>query len=63
MNENIEIAKLATQLTLAILEDRNDAAGKIAYKAKAAGANKELPDFLLVFDTAFAHLQETLKPQ
>lgn len=62
MNDKIEIAKLATQLTIAVLENKNGQILSITHAEKAAGA-KETPDAMIVFDVVFKHLQATLSAQ
>jgi hypothetical protein len=63
MKERIEIANLATQLTIAILASKDSEADRLVYRAQVAGADKELPKALVIFDEVFAHIQSTLMVQ
>lgn len=62
MNDKIEIAKLATQLTIALMGDVG-ATNKIVYSAKKSDAYEDTPDALIVFDAVFKHLQTNLNAQ
>ncbi len=64
MNDNIEIAKIAAQLTIAILNDKNGGSGQAAYFAKTTGdTDSKKPDALKIFDFVYKHVQSTLTEQ
>lgn len=60
--EKLEAAKLATQLTVALLEDRN---GRFAMVSRAAeqAANSKQPELVAVFDYLLDHVQSRLNEQ
>lgn len=62
MNEKLEVAKLATQLIVALIGEQG-AINRIALAAKQSGADKNAPEALLAFDAVFKHLQDSLGVQ
>jgi hypothetical protein len=60
--EKLEAAKLATQLTVALLADKS---GMLNEVAEAAGARRggETPKAVAVFDYLLNHVQSRLKEQ
>ena len=63
MNEKLEIAKLATQLTIAMLNNKDSGINQLTYQARVTGTDKESMPALSVFDAVFKHLQATLSAQ
>lgn len=62
MNDKTEVAKIATQLTIAMLENKDGHFDKIAKRARStAEPGDKLPDVLAVFDVVYKHVQSTLK--
>jgi hypothetical protein len=60
---NIEVAKLATQLTISIMNDRNGQMMSIIHASRRDGASKDSPDAMVVFDSFYSHIQELLNEQ
>jgi len=63
MTEKTEVAKLAVEFTIALLQDRNAMASKVLSAARAGGAAKDLPDPLVLFDAIYDHVLTKLTPQ
>lgn len=63
MTEKLELAKLATELTIAALQDKNGVAGKVVHAARIKGTDKDTPDLLVMFDAIYDHLAAKLTPQ
>ncbi|MBL8499585.1 MAG: hypothetical protein JNL77_03210 [Nitrosomonas sp.] len=62
MSEKIEIAKIASQLTIAMLENKDGHFEKIAKRARStAEPGEKIPDVFAVFDVVYKHVQSTLK--
>ena len=62
MNEKIEIAKLTTELTVALLGDAHRRDQSLLFSARKAGEDKEKPDVLVLFDAIYNHLSSKLTP-
>lgn len=62
MTEKLDVAKLATELTIAALQDKNGAAGKVLNVARLKSVNKETPELLVMFDAIYDHLSAKLTP-
>ncbi|MBP9101477.1 MAG: hypothetical protein KBF68_08930 [Nitrosomonas sp.] len=62
-NEKIEIARIATQLTITILEKRGGDITTILTAASKEGSNVKTPDVFAIFDASYKHVQETLGTQ
>lgn len=60
MNEKIEIAKIAAQLTITILERKGTDIQKTANLSLASSTDRNQPEALLVFDAVYKHVQATL---
>lgn len=64
MNEKLEIAKLATELTIALRTDAKlHSDMPIIAAARKAGASSDTPDALVLFDAIYDHLSSKLTPQ
>lgn len=63
MSEKLEAAKIATQLTIALIEDKTRKFDDTVRSARAAGASKDMSDTSAVFDTLFKHVYATLGEQ
>ena len=62
MTEKLEVAKLATELTIALLGDGQRRDTEIERAARQAGAGKETPAALVLFDAIYDHLLAKLTP-
>lgn len=61
MNNKIEIAKIAAQLTIAMLENKDGHFNKVVKNAKSMEEpGDKRPDVLTVFDLVYKHVQSTL---
>lgn len=63
MNDKIEIAKLATQLTVVMLSTKDGDINSITHDARVVGRDKNTPTAFTVFDAAYKHIQATLSAQ
>lgn len=62
MTEKLDIAKLATELTIAALQDKSGAAGKVVHAGRIKNTDKDTPDLLVMFDAIYDHLSAKLTP-
>ncbi len=59
MTDKLEVAKLATQLTVALLTEKNGQFGSVVYEARTDAGQKK-PEVVMVFDYLFEHIQARL---
>lgn len=62
--DKIEIAKIAAQLTIAILDKRTGDITKIVASTRKEGSfDANTPDVFAIFDASYKHIQSTLTEQ